>query len=83
MLVAFGAAANHCGFYVMSGTVLPGFRDELADYKTSKGTIRFTPDRLLSSTLVKRIVRARLAVNRARSVERAKRGATRTQPPSE
>jgi hypothetical protein len=37
MLVAFGAAANHCGFYVMSGTVLRGFRDELADYKTSKG----------------------------------------------
>jgi len=39
MLVAFGAAANHCGFYVMSGTVLQGFRDELAEYKTSKGRV--------------------------------------------
>ena len=83
MLVAFGAAANHCGFYVMSGTVLQGFRDELAEYKTSKGTIRFTPDRPLPSALVKRIVRARIAENHARLVQRAKRGAARKQPPSE
>ena len=83
MLVAFGAAANHCGFYVMSGTVLQGFRDELALYKTSKGTIRFTPDRPLPSALVKRIVKTRIAENHARLVQRAKRAAARKQPPSE
>lgn len=83
MLVAFGAAANHCGFYVMSGTVLHGFRDELALYKTSKGTIRFTPDRPLPSALIKRIVSARIAENHARMVQRAKRGAARKPPPSE
>jgi uncharacterized protein YdhG (YjbR/CyaY superfamily) len=83
MLVAFGAAANHCGFYVMSGTVLQGFRDELTEYKTSKGTIRFTPDRPLPSALVKRIVSARIAENHARLVQRAKRAAARKQPPSE
>jgi hypothetical protein len=81
--VAFGAAANHCGFYVMSGTVLQGFRDELAECKTSKSTIRFTPDRPLPSALVKRIVRARIAENHARLAQRAKRGATRKQPRSE
>jgi uncharacterized protein YdhG (YjbR/CyaY superfamily) len=70
MLVAFGAAANHCGFYVMSGTVLQGFRDELAEYKTSKGTIRFTPDRPLPSALVKRIVGALIAENHARLAQR-------------
>ena len=80
LLVAFGAAANHCGFYVMSGTVLEGFRDELAEYQTSKGTIRFTPDRPLPGTLVKRIVRARIAENEARLAQRAKRGAARKQP---
>jgi uncharacterized protein YdhG (YjbR/CyaY superfamily) len=83
MLVAFGAVANRCGFYVMSGTVLQGFRDELAEYKTSKGTIRFTPDRPLPSALVKRIVGARIAENEARSVQRAKRDAARKQPRSE
>jgi hypothetical protein len=54
----------------MSGTVLQGFRDELAEYKTSKGTIRFTPDRPLPSALVKRIVGARIAENHARLVQR-------------
>jgi uncharacterized protein YdhG (YjbR/CyaY superfamily) len=83
MLVAFGAAANHCGFYVMSGTVLQGFRNELVEYKTSKGTIRFTPDRPLPSALVKRIVGARIAENNARLVQRAKRTAARKQPRSE
>ena len=77
MLVAFGATANHCGFYVMSGTVLEGFRDELAEYKTSKGTIRFTPDRPLPSALVKRIVKARIAENNARLAQRVKRRAAR------
>ncbi|MHB8815539.1 MAG: iron chaperone, partial [Steroidobacteraceae bacterium] len=79
MLVAFGAAASHCGFYVMSGTVLEGFRDELAEYKTSKGTIRFTPARPLPSALVKRIVAARIAENEARVSQRAKRGAAHRQ----
>ena len=83
LLVAFGAAKNHCSFYVMSGTVLQGFRDELAEYKTSKGTIRFTPDWPLPGALVKRIVAARIAENHARLLQRAKRGATRKQPPSE
>jgi uncharacterized protein YdhG (YjbR/CyaY superfamily) len=78
-----GATANHCGFYVMSGTVLQSFRDELAEYKTSKGTIRFTPGRPLPSALVKRIVGARIAENHARLVQRAKRGAARKQRPSE
>jgi uncharacterized protein YdhG (YjbR/CyaY superfamily) len=82
MLVAFGAAASHCGFYVMSGTVLEGFRDELSDYQTSKGTIRFTPDRPLPRALVKRIVQARIAENEARLAQRAKRGVAHKQPRS-
>ena len=82
MLVAFGAAASHCGFYVMSGTVLEGFRDELSDYPTSKGTIRFTPARPLPRALVKRIVRARIAENEARLAQRAKRGVAHRQPSS-
>ena len=78
MLVALGATANHCSFYVMSGTVLQGFLGELAEYKTSKGTVRFTPDRPLPSSLVnKKIVKARIAENNARSEKRVKRSAAR------
>ena len=41
-LVAFGATANHCAFYPMSSSTVNDHRDELKNYDTSKGTIRFT-----------------------------------------
>ena len=59
MLVWFGAGANHCAFYP-SG-IVQDFADELKDFKISKGTIRFQPDHPLPATLVRRIVRARMA----------------------
>lgn len=62
-LVSFGAAKAHCAFYVMSPGVMEAFADELEGYDTSKGTIRFLPDRPLPAALVKRIVKARIAEN--------------------
>ena len=59
-LVWFGAGANHCAMYGVVG----GFKNELKDYDTSgKGTIRFTPDNPLPSSLVRKLVRARMAMN--------------------
>lgn len=58
----FGAAANHCALY---GAVDEDFKDELEAYDTSKGTIRFQPDYPLPATLVRKIVRARIAKNAA------------------
>ena len=58
-LVAYGAAANHCAFY--PGTVLEAFKDELKDYDTDKGTIRFPADRPLPSALVRKLVKLRIA----------------------
>ena len=66
MLVSFGAAANHCSLYVMSPATMAAFREELKKYDTSKGTIRFSPDKPLPATLVKKLVKARLAENAAR-----------------
>jgi uncharacterized protein YdhG (YjbR/CyaY superfamily) len=65
MLVAFGATASHCAFYLLSSTVLGAFEDELAAYDTSKGTIRFPAAAPLPVTLVRKLVRARLAENAA------------------
>lgn len=67
-LVAFGATANHCAFYPMSSTTVADHRDELQDYDTSKGTIRFSADKPLPVALVKKLVKARIAEN-ARSQE--------------
>ena len=61
MLVAFGAAANHCSFYPMSSTLIRDFEDELKGYSTSKGTIRFHPDDPLPAALVRKLVKARIA----------------------
>lgn len=64
-LVAFGATTNHCAFYPMSGTTVEAHKDELKDYDTSKGTIRFQPDNPLPVTLVHKLVKARIAENAA------------------
>src|SRR5262245_14173136 len=66
MLVAFGATANHCAFYPMSSTTVEAHKDELKDYDTSKGTIRFQADKPLPAALVRKLVKARIAENEAR-----------------
>ncbi len=63
MLVAFGATANHCAFYPMSSSTVAAHQNDLKDYDTSRGTIRFQPDRPLPATLVRKLVKARIAEN--------------------
>ena len=58
-LVHFAAAARHCAFY--PGGVVDDFKDELAGYDTSKGTIRFQPDKPPPAALIKKLVRAVIA----------------------
>ncbi len=64
VLVGFGASTSHCAFYPMSGTILKAFEDELDEYETSKGTIRFQPDKPIPATLVRKLVKARIVENR-------------------
>ena len=66
MLVAFGATANHCAFYPMSSSTVETHKDELKDYETSKGAIRFQPDEPLPAALVRKLVKARIAENELR-----------------
>ena len=65
MLVAFGATAKHCAFYLMSGTTVEAHENELKAYHTSKGTIRFQPNKPLPAALVRKLVKARMAENGA------------------
>jgi len=66
MLVGFGATANHCAFYLMSASTVEAHKDELREYDTSKGTIRFQPDKPLPVALVRKLVRARIEENGGR-----------------
>lgn len=58
VLVWFGAGAHHCAFYPGGG--IAEFKSALADYETSKGTVRFQPDHPLSATLVRKLIKARM-----------------------
>ena len=64
MLVWFGAGANHCAFY--PGGIVEACKDELEDYETSKGTIRFQPEKPLPAALVRKLVKARIAKTAAK-----------------
>jgi uncharacterized protein YdhG (YjbR/CyaY superfamily) len=63
-LVFFGAWANHCAFYPGSSNTLKKFRNGLRNFQTSKGTLRFSPDKPIPRALVKKMVKARMAENR-------------------
>jgi uncharacterized protein YdhG (YjbR/CyaY superfamily) len=63
ILVAFGARDNHCAFYPMSGSTVEAFQDELRNFDTSKGTIRFQADKPLPVALVRKLVKARIVEN--------------------
>lgn len=66
LLVFFGAWASHCAFYPGNAATLKNFRNELRNFQTGKGTIRFSPDKPLPAALVKKLVKTRIAENNDR-----------------
>src|SRR6476660_1444673 len=67
LLVFFGARVNHCALYPGSVTTLKNFRNELRNFQTSKGTIRFSPDKPLPAALVKKLIKTRIEENSDRA----------------
>lgn len=77
MLVGFGASTNHLGFYLMGTSTLKAYEDELKGYHLSKGTIRFQPEKPLPVSLVRKLVKARLAENENRAGSKRKNSAAK------
>jgi uncharacterized protein YdhG (YjbR/CyaY superfamily) len=61
LIAGVKAAANHCSFHPMSGDTVATLQADLAGYETSKGTIRFSARAGLPATLVRKLVKARIA----------------------
>lgn len=62
MLVWYAAFKNHIGFYARASAV-EAFKDDLAQYKTSKGAIQFPTEKEIPASLVKKMVTFRLKEN--------------------
>ena len=60
-LVGYAAFKDHCSFFPMSAALIDTMKDELQNYRTSKGTLQFPLDKLLPAALVKKVVKARVA----------------------
>jgi uncharacterized protein YdhG (YjbR/CyaY superfamily) len=61
LVAGFSASAQHCSYFPMSGSIVKDLQDDLAGYDTSKGAIRFAPDKPLPAALVRKLVKARIA----------------------
>jgi uncharacterized protein YdhG (YjbR/CyaY superfamily) len=66
LLVCYKAARNHCSFHPMSTAVIRAHTADLASYSTSPGTVRFAPGKPLPASLVRKLVRTRVAELRKR-----------------
>jgi uncharacterized protein YdhG (YjbR/CyaY superfamily) len=62
VLVWFAAFSNHCSLFP-TAAVIAAFENELKGFSTSKGTIHFPTDQPLPTALIKRLVKARVALN--------------------
>ena len=68
-LVHFAAFKNHIGFYpTPSGT--DAFKNELAEYKVGKGSIRFPLEKPMPYELIRKIVKVRVAENIKRAEDK-------------
>ena len=71
VLVSYAAFKRHCSFFPMSAALLDEFAAEVKPYRTAKGTLQFPPDKPLSATLIRKIVKARVAQNEAKARAKA------------
>ena len=60
-LIYIGYAKDHCAVYGSTGHFIDARSAKLRGYEVSKGTIRFAPDRPLPSSLVTKMIGARIA----------------------
>ncbi|HEV2215087.1 MAG TPA: DUF1801 domain-containing protein [Terracidiphilus sp.] len=66
-LVAYAAFKDHCSFFPMQSSLIDRLSEELAGYRTAKGTLQFPLNKPLPDALVKKMVRARVAENEKKS----------------
>lgn len=72
ILVYFGGFTKHVSLFPGSGAI-EVFKDELTEYKTSKGTIHLPLDKPIPVALIKKIVKFRIKENLAKQKPKTKK----------
>ena len=62
MLASFASFSDHCSLFPGAGPTIE-FKNELKNFQTSKGTIRFAPNKPSPAALLKKLLKARIAEN--------------------
>ena len=61
IVAGFAATAKGCSYFPFSGSTLRTLAKEVADYDQTKGSLHFDPSRPLPATLVRKLIKARIA----------------------
>jgi len=70
MLVGFSSFKNHCSLFPWDSSTTTIFAKELIKFKTSKGTIQFTLDKLIPERLLIKILRYRMEKNSIKKLKK-------------
>jgi len=66
ILLYMAAAQHHCAVYGAISKAIAKDPTSYAKYRTSKGTLRFTPEKPLPIALIRKLVKARMVENASR-----------------
>ncbi len=61
-LAYFAFTNSHIGLYIPP-PVIENYREELQEYKTAKATVQFPLDKKLPTSLIKKLIKARVKIN--------------------
>jgi uncharacterized protein YdhG (YjbR/CyaY superfamily) len=70
VIAGFSATSKGCSYYPFSGTTLKTLAGDIERYSQTKGALHFGPGRPLPTSLVRKLLKARIAEDSRRRPER-------------
>jgi uncharacterized protein YdhG (YjbR/CyaY superfamily) len=61
VVAGFCATAKGCSYFPFSGSTLTSVARDIVRYEQTKGSLHFSPDELLPTALVRKLIKARIA----------------------
>jgi uncharacterized protein YdhG (YjbR/CyaY superfamily) len=72
-LVGYAAFKDHCSFFPMQASLIDEMKDKLKSYRTAKGTLQFPREKPLPASLLKKMVKLRVAENEIRAAVKSRK----------